>query len=210
VSDKLTQQAVTDFLDALASNAPAPGGGSVAALSGALGAALLSMVCNLTLGKKRYADVQDDIAALVAKTETLRHRLTDLLEADVEVYSGVSAAYKMPRKTPEDKAARSAAIQEALKAAAQVPLDVARACVEVIDLCTQTAEQGNRGAVSDAGVAVLMAEAGLRSAALNVIININAIKDEAFSAQAQGELDALLEGRSALKEQVYDLVVEKL
>ena len=145
MSDKLTQQTVTEFLDALASNAPAPGGGSVAALSGALGAALLSMVCNLTLGKKKYAAVQDDIAALVEQTEALRHRLTDLLEADVEVFTGVSAAYKMPRKTPEDKAARSAAIQEALKAATQVPLDVAKACVEVLDLCTQAAEQGNRG-----------------------------------------------------------------
>ena len=182
----------------------------MAALSGALGAALLSMVCNLTLGKKRYADVQDDIAALVEETEALRHRLTGLLEADVEVFTGVSAAYKMPRKTPEEKAARSAAIQEALKAATQVPLDVAKACGDVIDLCTETAEQGNRGAVSDAGVAVLMAEAGLRSAALNVIININAIKDEAFSAKVRGELDGLLEGRSALKEQVYALVVEKL
>ena len=210
MSDKLTQQTVTDFLDALASNAPAPGGGSVAALSGALGAALLSMVCNLTLGKKRYAAVQDEIAALVAKTEELRHRLTDLLEADVQVYTGVSAAYKMPRKSPEEKAARSAAIQVALKAAAQVPLDVAAACVEVLELCTQTAEQGNLNAVSDAGVAALMAEAGLRSAALNVIINVNAIKDEAFSAKLQGELDALLEGRSALKEQVYDRVVAKL
>ena len=210
MSDKLTEYKVTDFLDALASNAPAPGGGSVAALSGALGAALLSMVCNLTLGKKRYADVQDDIAALVEKTEALRHHLTDLLEADVEVFTGVSAAYKMPRKPPEARAARSAAIQEALKAATQVPLDVAKACVEVIELCTQAAEQGNQGAVSDAGVAVLMAEAGLRSAALNVIINIHAIKDEAFSTRVQGELDALLEGRSALKEQVYDLVVEKL
>jgi formiminotetrahydrofolate cyclodeaminase len=210
VSDKLTQQTVTDFLDALASNAPAPGGGSVAALSGALGAALVSMVCNLTLGKKKYAAVQDDIAALVAQSEALRHRLTDLLEADVEVYTGVSAAYKMPRKAPEEKAARSAAIQEALKAAAQVPLDVAAACVEVLELCTQTAEQGNLNAVSDAGVAALMAEAGLRSAALNVIINVNAIKDEVFSAKLQGELDALLEGRSALKEEVYDLVVEKL
>ena len=210
MSDKLTEQKVTDFLDALASNAPAPGGGSVAALSGAMGAALLSMVCNLTVGKKRYEDVQDDIAALLAKSEALRHRLTDLLEADVEVFTGVSAAYKMPRKSPEAKAARSAAIQEALKAATQVPLDVAKACVEVIELCTQAAEQGNQGAVSDAGVAVLMAEAGLRSAALNVIINIHAIKDEAFSARVQGELDALLEGRSALKEQVYDLVVEKL
>jgi formiminotetrahydrofolate cyclodeaminase len=210
VSDKLTQQTVTDFLDALASNAPAPGGGSVAALSGALGAALLSMVCNLTLGKKRYADVQEDIEALVEKTEALRHRLTDLLEEDVEVFTGVSAAYKMPRKPPEARAARSAAIQEALKAATQVPLEVAKACVDVIELCTQTAEQGNQGAVSDAGVAVLMAEAGLRSAALNVIINIHAIKDEVFSADVQGQLDALLEGRSALKEQVYDLVVEKL
>ena len=210
MSDKLTQQTVTDFLDALASNAPAPGGGSVAALSGALGAALLSMVCNLTLGKSNYAAVQDEIAALVAKTEALRHRLTDLLEADVQVYTGVSAAYKMPRKTPEEKAARSAAIQEALKAAAQVPLDVAAACVEVLELCTQTAEQGNLNAVSEAGVAALMAEAGLRSAALNVIINVNAIKDEAFSAKLQGQLDALLEGRSALKEQVYDLVVAKL
>ena len=143
-------------------------------------------------------------------TEALRHHLTDLLEADVEVFTGVSAAYKMPRKAPEEKAARSAAIQEALKAATQVPLDVAKACVDVLELCTQAAEQGNRGAVSDAGVAVLMAEAGLRSAALNVIININAIKDEAFSTKVQGELDALLEGRSALKEQVYDLVVEKL
>ena len=210
MSEQLTQQTVTDFLDALASNAPAPGGGSVAALSGALGAALLSMVCNLTLGKKKYAAVQDEIAALVDKTEALRHRLTGLLEADVQVYTGVSAAYKMPRKTPEAKAARSAAIQEALKAAAQVPLQVAEACVEVLDLCTQTAEQGNLNAVSDAGVAALMAEAGLRSAALNVIINVNAIKDEAFSAKLQGDLDALLEGRSALKEQVYDLVVEKL
>jgi formiminotetrahydrofolate cyclodeaminase len=210
VSDKLTQQTVIDFMDALASNAPAPGGGSVAALSGAMGAALLSMVCNLTLGKKRYADVQEEIAALVVKTEALRLRLMDLLEADVEVFTGVSAAYKMPRKPPEARAARSAAIQEALKAATQVPLDVAKACVEVIELCTQTAEQGNRGAVSDAGVAVLMAEAGLRSAALNVIININAIKDQEFSARVKGELDALLEGRSELKEQVYDLVVEKL
>jgi formiminotetrahydrofolate cyclodeaminase len=210
VSESLTKQTVTDFLDALASNAPAPGGGSVAALSGALGAALLSMVCNLTLGKKRYAAVQDEISALVEKTEALRHRLTDLLEADVQVYTGVSTAYKMPRKTLEEKAARSAAIQDALKAAAQVPLDVAGACVEVLELCTQTAEQGNVNAVSDAGVAALMAEAGLRSAALNVIINMNAIKDKAFSAKLQSQLDAFLEGRSALKEQVYDLVVEKL
>ena len=179
-------------------------------MSGALGAALLSMVCNLTLGKKRYADVQEDITELVEKTEALRHRLTDLLEADVEVFTRVSAAYKMPRTTPEDKAARSAAIQEALKAATQVPLDVAKACVDVIELCAQTAEQGNKGAVSDAGVAVLMAEAGLRSAALNVLINLNAIKDEAFCTKWGNKLDALLKDKPAIKDQIYELVVEKL
>lgn len=210
MSEKLTDQTIAQFLDALASSAPAPGGGSAAALSGALGAALVSMVCNLTLGKKKYADVQDDIAALVKQSEELRYRLQALLEADVKVYTGVSKAYKMPRKTPEEKAARSAAIQEALKDAAKVPMEVAEACAQVLDLCTPAAEIGNVNVVSDAGVAALMAEAGLRSAALNVIININAIKDVTFSDAMRDELNLLLEGRPALKDQIYDLVVAKL
>jgi formiminotetrahydrofolate cyclodeaminase len=210
MNSKLTDQTVVQFLDALASSAPAPGGGSAAALSGALGAALVSMVCNLTLGKTKYADVQDDISALVEKSEALRRLLIDLLEADVQVYTGVSGAYQMPRKTPEEKAARTAAIQEALKAAAKVPMQVAEACVQVLDLCTPVAEMGNVNAVSDAGVAALLAEAGLRSAALNVIININAIKDAAFSSVMQDELDMLLEGKPSLKDQIYDLVVSKL
>jgi formiminotetrahydrofolate cyclodeaminase len=210
VSEKLTDSQVTEFLDALASSAPAPGGGSVAALSGALGAALISMVCNLTLGKGKYADVQDEIAALVEQSEALRQQLTDLLEADVQVYTGVSAAYRMPRKTEEEKTTRSAAIQEALKRATLVPLEVAEACVQVLDLCLPSAEKGNVNAVSDVGVAALMAEAGLRSAALNVIININAIKDQAFCSEMEGKLNGLLEGKPALKEQIYDLVVEKL
>jgi len=210
MSDKLTSKTVVEFLDALASSAPAPGGGSVAALSGAQGAALVSMVCNLTLGKPKYAAVQTSIAALLERSEALRRELTDLLEADVAVYTGVSAAYKMPRETPEQKSARSAAIQEALKKATGVPMQVADGCVKVLDLCTQTAEQGNVGAVSDAGVAALMAEAGLRSAALNVLINLNAIQDQAFCSAARKQLDALLEGRPQLKDQIYDLVVSKL
>jgi formiminotetrahydrofolate cyclodeaminase len=210
MSDNLTSQTVAQFLDALASSAPAPGGGSVAALSGALGAALVSMVCNLALGKTKYADVQDDIASLVSQSEALRHKLTDLLEADVEAFTGVSAAYKMPRQTPEEKSARSDAIQVALKGATQVPMQVAEACVQVLDLCTPTAEKGNANAVSDAGVAALMAEAGLRSAALNVIINLNAIHDQAFCRKMGDKLDALLKGKPALKDQIYDLVVAKL
>ncbi|MFN2156441.1 MAG: cyclodeaminase/cyclohydrolase family protein [Anaerolineae bacterium] len=210
MSDKLTDKTLVDFLDALASSAPAPGGGSVAALAGALGAALVSMVCNLTLGKKKYADVQDKISALVERSETLRHELSDLLEADVEAYTGVSKAYGMPRETDEQKSARSAAIQEALKGATVVPMQVAEACVKVLDLCTPAAEMGNIYAVSDAGVAAVMAEGGLRSAALNVIININAIKDQAFADEMRQQLNGLLEGKPALKDQIYDLVVEKL
>lgn len=210
MSEKLTDKTLVEFLDALASSAPAPGGGSVAALSGALGAALVSMVCNLTLGKKKYAGVEQEVTALVEQSEALRRELAGLLEADVEAYTGVSQAYRMPRDTDEQKAARSAAIQEALKKATVVPIQVAETCCQVLDLCTPAAEMGNVYVVSDAGVAALMAEAGLRSAALNVIININAIRDQAFAGEMRNKLDGLLAGKPALKDQIYDLVVEKL
>ncbi len=210
MTKSLTAKPVTTFLDELASSAPAPGGGSVAALAGALGAALVSMVCNLTVGKKKYADVQDDIQALLEQSEALRHELVDLLEADVRVYTSVSKAYKMPRETEEEKAARREAIQAALKDATEVPMKVAEACVKILDLCTPAAEKGNVNAVSDAGVAALMAEAALRSAALNVLINLGAIKDEEFVRRERARLDALLAGKSALKDEIYELVVEKL
>jgi formiminotetrahydrofolate cyclodeaminase len=210
MSDNLTEQTLVEFLDALSSSAPAPGGGSVSALAGALGAALVSMVCNLTSGKKRYADVQQDITDLVEKSELLRAELTGLLQADVEAYTGVSMAYRMPKDTDEQKAERSAAIQEALKKATIVPMEIAEASCRVLDLCTPAAEKGNVYAVSDAGVAALMAEAALRSAALNVIININAIKDQTFADEMRAKLNSLLENKSELKDQIYDLVVEKL
>ncbi len=206
----LTEKPVTTFLDELASSAPAPGGGSVAALSGALGAALVSMVCNLTVGKKKYADVQEDIKTLLAQSEALRQELVELLESDVQVYTEVSKAMKMPRATEEEKAARTAAMQKALKAATDVPMQVAEACVEVMELCRPAAEKGNVNAVSDAGVAVLMAEAGLRSAALNVLINLAWIKDQAFVAENRARLNALLEGKPAMRDEIYRLVVEKL
>lgn len=210
MTEKLTTKPVTTFLDELASSAPAPGGGSVAALAGALGAALVSMVCNLTVGKPKYADVQDDIQALLEQSEALRHELVNLLEADVQVYTSVSKAYKMPRDTEEEKAARQEAIQAALKEATTVPMKVAEACAKILDLCTPAAEKGNVNAVSDAGVAALLAEAGLRSAALNALINLGAIKDEDFVNKERTRLDALLEGKPALKDKIYELVVAKL
>lgn len=206
----LTDKPVTTFLDELASDAPAPGGGSVAALSGALGAALVSMVCNLTLGKKGYEEVQGDIGALLAQSEALRHGLADLLEEDVKAYTAYSVAAKMPRDTEEQKATRTEAMQAALKNATMVPMRIAEAAVKVMNLCMPVAEKGNKWAVSDAGVAVLMAEAALRSAALNVLINLGTIKDKDFAAEQRALLDSLLEGKPRLKDEIYDFVVGKL
>lgn len=206
----LSDKTLRTFLDELASSAPAPGGGSAAAVSGALGAALVSMVCNLTLGKKKYEDVQTDIAEILEHSEELRHRLLDLMEDDVKAYTHVSAAYKMPRGTETEKQTRAEAIESALKEATLVPLRVAEACVEVLDLCTPVAEKGNVNAVSDAGVGALAAEAGLRSAALNALINLNMIQDQAFVQAHRDKLNGLLAGKGELKEQVYRLVVAKL
>lgn len=207
---KLTDKPVTTFLNELASDAPAPGGGSVAAISGALGAALISMVCNLTLGKKGYEEVQGDIQDLVAQSEALREELTNLVEEDVKAYTGYSVAAKMPRGTDEEKAERAIAMQAALKTATDVPLSIAEAAVKVMDLCMPAAEKGNKWAVSDAGVAVLMAEAAVRSAALNVLINLGSLKDEAFVADRRAKLESLLEGKGVMRDEIYDYVVSKL
>jgi formiminotetrahydrofolate cyclodeaminase len=208
--DMLTQKPVSTFLDELASSAPAPGGGSAAALGAAIGAALVSMVANLTVGKKKYADVEEDIQGILDRSETLRRKCEDLLEQDVAAYTKVSQAYKMARDTDEQKDARSAAIQEALKGATSVPMALAEACVEILKLCPESAEKGNVRAVSDVGVGALMAEAALRAAALNVWINLGSIKDEDF-VQREGErLKALLEGKAQQKEEILKDVEAKL
>jgi formiminotetrahydrofolate cyclodeaminase len=208
--DKLTEKSVKSFLDELASSAPAPGGGSVAALSGALGAALISMVSNLTIGKEKYAGVQGDITALLKQSEGLRKKLTDLIDEDVAAYTVLAQTMKMPRDTEEQKNARAKAMDKSLKGAIDVPLRVAQACVSVMELCRPAADKGNFNAVSDAGVAILMAEAGLRSAALNVLINLGWMKDTQFVSETRKKLDGLLKGKPALRDEIYELVVSKL
>jgi formiminotetrahydrofolate cyclodeaminase len=210
MAEQLLNMPMTTFLDDLASSKPAPGGGSVAALAGALGAGLISMVCNLTLGKKKYADVEQDINALVARSEKLRTGLQGLLEQDIKVYTELNNVMKMPRDTDAQVAARNKAMDVALKAATGVPMRIAETCAEVMDLCRPAAEKGNANAVSDAGVAILLAEAGLRSAALNVLINLGYLKDEAFVAQSRKHLDDVLSGRPALRDEIYDYVASKL
>ncbi len=206
----LTQKPVNTFLDELASSAPAPGGGSAAALGAAIGAALVSMVANLTVGKKKYADVQADVQRILSQSEALRHKCVELLEEDVAAYTQVSKAYKMPRDTDEQKQARTAAIQDALKGATAVPMELAETCVEILRLCPESAGKGNVLAVSDVGVAALMAEAALRAAALNVWINLGSIKDEAFVTKEGARLDALLEGKAEMKERILRDVKAKL
>lgn len=206
VKDKPIEQ----FFDELASSYPAPGGGSAAAIMGAMGAALISMVCNLTIGKKRYEAFDDELKTVLERAEALRERLTDMIQADVEVFDRVMGAYRMPKKTDEEKAARSDAIQAALKAATDVPLDCARASAEVIKLSRTVAEKGNLNVISDAGVAVLAGYAALKSAALNVHINVGGIKDKAFAECRQQELFSILDGCGYSTEEIYQIVKGKL
>ncbi len=204
------EQSLGSFLDDLASSSPAPGGGSVAALAGSLGAALVSMVGNLTIGKEKFKDVEPEVQALRAKSETLRYRLLAYIEDDVAAFNGYSAAARLPKETLEQKAARSAAIQKALMNAVNPPMNIAKACVDVLDLCLPIAEKGNVQAVSDAGVGALMAEAGLRAAALNVQINLGWIKDAEFVARKRTELETLMKGRAEQKERTVQFVESKL
>ncbi len=165
------------FLSAVASSDPVPGGGSVAAYAGALGAALTQMVAGLTLGKKKYATVEAELATVAARARSLAAKLEGLVASDAAVYATVSTAYKMPKTTSEEAEARSHAIATALLAASEVPLKTARACADVADLAQIVATKGNSNAITDAGVAALLAEAGCKAAAYNVRINVASMED---------------------------------
>lgn len=206
----IKDKSIQVFLDELASKASTPGGGSAAAIIGAMGAALISMVANFTVGKKGYEDVDAESQDILNKSEELRNQLTDMIEADVDVFNRVMSAYGMPKETEEEKATRSEKIQAALKEATDVPLACAKAAAEVIKLSKPIAEKGNKNVISDAGVAVLAGQAALRSAALNVYINIGGIKDEEFANDRQKQLEATLVGMDALTEEIYELVKSKL
>lgn len=198
------------FLDELASGAPTPGGGSGAAVMGAMGAALVSMVCNITVGKKGYEEVEGDMKDVLKQAEELRGRLTDMIRADVEVFDRLMASYGLPKETDDEKAVRSEEIQSSLKEATDVPLSCARACAEAIELCRRAAEKGNLNVISDAGVAVVAADAALKSAALNVYINVGSIKDKAFAEGRSTELEKILKSAEGQTSEIYELVKSKL
>jgi formiminotetrahydrofolate cyclodeaminase len=204
---------LTDFLSDLASDSPTPGGGSVAALAGALAAALTSMVSNLTIGRKKYADVEGDVKAVLTKTEGLRLELTELMGEDAAAFDKVMAAMKLPKDTEDEKARRTEALEAALVDAAMVPLAVMEKCVDVIGLAREAAEKGNRNAVSDAGVAALMARAGAHAARLNVLINLGWIKSEAhrgFVERARRAIEDLAAHADRSADEVLAIVLAKL
>ena len=198
----LASMKVNSFLSELASNSPAPGGGSVAALAGALGAALTSMVCNLTVGKEKYTDVENEMKSVFRKSESIRKKLTKLIDEDTEAFNDVITAFKMPKETEKQKEARSKAIQEGYKTAAKVPLETAKVCEEVFDLAKIIAEKGNQNSITDAAVSALMAQAGVKSAILNVKINLGSIKDESFVKKISSDLDKL--------EKIADIKTKKI
>ena len=199
----ITDASVEKFLDDLASAAPTPGGGSAAAIMGAMGAALISMVCNVTLGKKGQEAAEPEMKAVCAESEQLRARLTAMVADDVAAFDALMAAYRLPKADEEEKARRADAIQRSLRSATETPLECARACAAVIALSKRAGEHGYAGVISDAGVGVLAANTALRGAALNVYINAPSLKDRAFAARAVAEIDELLETGARTTETVF-------
>lgn len=198
------------FLNELASKAPTPGGGGASAYCGALAAALSSMVGNLTVGKARYADVEDEMWAALARLEDVRSRLVELVEEDARAFAPLAEAYRMPKETPEEAAAKDAAMQAALVGACEVPLKIMRQCMVVIELADLMALKGSRLALSDAGVSAAFAKAALQGASLNVRINLTSMADAERARAYQAEMDDLLARGCALADEVFNAVAAAL
>ena len=198
---KLTDLTSKDFLTALASSAPAPGGGGGAAMAGALAAALASMVCNLTIGKEKFAAQECEVKALLQEAEQVRQDLLALVEDDAAVFNSFMACYKLPKTTDAEKAARNAAIRKAAKQAAEVPLAIARASFKVLQLAHRLVIIGNPGVITDGACSALLARAALRCAEYNVRINLGLTKDEAYNEQVAAELNKLPKTAEELEEQ---------
>lgn len=194
------------FLDAIASSDPVPGGGSVAAYAGALAAALVRMVAGLTIGKKKYVAVEPEMAVIAANAESLARSLSLLVERDADAYAAVAQAYKLPKEPEPAAKVRSEAITKALLGAAEVPLDTARLCAQAAELAAAVAARGNANAVTDAGVAALLAEAGARGAAYNVKINVKSLTDRSLGTHLAAAADECVDSAVASARQAAEIV----
>ena len=188
---KLVEQRVIDFVAATASKEPTPGGGAIAALTAATGAALAEMVANLTFGKKGYEAVQTEMEELQAKAEAIRKRMLELSQADADVFNIFMNALGLPKNTDEEKAARTADIQQAYKDAAMVPFEIGELANQIFDLAELASRKGNQNLITDGIIAAINARAAVKSAFLNVRINLSGIKDESFVAELTSKMYAI-------------------
>ncbi len=201
---------IKSFLDMLASKSPTPGGGSTAALVGAMSAALLSMVGNLTIGKEKYQDVQEDIRRLLKKSEKLRDDFERLIDKDVDAFNQFMAIMKLPKETKEQMEDRNKKIQTALIEAANVPLEIARRSRDVLFICKEISEKGNKNVISDAGVGAILADATLESAILNVKINLTMIKEKKIKIQLDNEIKEIRDSVKGKKDNSLKVVLNRI
>lgn len=207
---KLAELKTAEFVDLLASDAPAPGGGSAAALEGALGAALTAMVCGLTVGKKKYAEFEELAQSAQTKALDLKARFVDVMDRDTEAFNVVSAAFGMPKATDEEKAARSAAIQKGLEGCTKTPFEMMELAVETLELTASILGKSNDSAASDLGVSALSLRSAIQGAWLNVLINIGSLKNKELAEDYRAKGEALLAKALPLADQIYDAVVRSM
>lgn len=203
---KLIEVSSKEFVDLLSSKAAVPGGGGAAALVGSIGTALAGMVCNLTSGKKKYAQYQEDIERIVEKTKKLQEELLEMVDEDAENFLPLSKAYSLPANSEEEKAEKERVMQEALKKACHVPLEIVRTCFEAIKLHEELVDKGSRLAISDVGVGVQCLRSAIISGRLNVVININMITDAEYVRVVGEETDRLVKDGVRIADEVYDKV----
>jgi len=200
----------SEFIDVLAGSKPVPGGGGASALAGAVGAALGNMVGSLTYGKKKYERVRDDIIRLNGKAEKLRSELFGLVEKDAEVFAPLAEAYSMPDGTPEEKELKETTMEECLRGACSVPLEIMRKCCEAIDMQKEFAEKGSRLAVSDAGTGAVLCKAALQGASLNVFINTRAMTDRNYAQKINEKAEAMLQTYAVRADDIFNTVRTQL
>jgi len=212
--EKLINLSLNQFIEAVASKEPAPGGGSVAALAGAVGGALSNMVANLTFGRKFYNEYSDDVKERLQNqfetVENLRKQIEQLVDEDTEAYNGVMAAFKMPKDTDDQKQARSQAIQQAYKLALEVPMKTAKKSLEILQLQDDILEYGNPNAVTDIGVCVLLCHSAVEGAILNVKINLSAIKDSTYVEEVSAQCSRIIDEAQQLRNNLINRVNDKL
>ena len=205
---RISEKTCEDFVDVLASKSAVPGGGGAAALTGAIGIALGSMVCNLTIGKKKYAEHEESVKSILEKARSLEKDLIGMIDEDAECFLPLSKAYGLPSLTDEEKKIKSETMENALKKACEVPIKIVKACYESIKLHEDLVDKGSRLAISDIGVGVQCLRASILSGQLNVLININSIKDEKYVNEVRNEINRLVEEGVKICDEVY-LKVEK-